>query len=301
VEGSNAASGCLLAALCGGAGRQVLHLRPHRQEPLVQVLQGGERAICWLFSAVFDAVFTEMRALLAKQTEFSAFEFAVQRFDCQGQDAALVGAVTALERANLGLWTFVKILRGRIFPNAAQVLPDDPMSRHLVAFGASGLDGCYGRGMCRAALTTCAWVGCFGCSWRWTGGCRTVAPCRRGERQSGGHRRTLWRGGEQAAEGLRAALPARGRRGESRSLVAHCARVLVGLTVVCCVLLQDIEAVYAQQAAHPQALVAYVPQNDSFTAMKLFQSMGFQPAAQVEVVEDSALLRMRMAWGCSRS
>lgn len=65
--------------------------------------------------------------------------------------------------------------------------------------------------------------------------------------------------------------------------------------------LQDIEAIYAQQPTRPQALVAYVPQTDSFAAMKLFQSVGFQPAAQVEVVEDSSFLRMRMAWGCSRS
>lgn len=73
---------------------------------------------------------------------FTAFDFTVQSFDCQGQDAAVAGTAAALERANLALWTFIKILRGRIFPNMAKALPDDPMTRHLVAFGADGVMSC---------------------------------------------------------------------------------------------------------------------------------------------------------------
>ncbi|RLN90793.1 hypothetical protein BBJ28_00018786 [Nothophytophthora sp. Chile5] len=64
---------------------------------------------------------------------------------------------------------------------------------------------------------------------------------------------------------------------------------------------QDIHETFASEPTRPQALVAYVPQTDSFASMKLFQSLGFQPAAQVQVVEDSSFLRMRMAWGCNRS
>lgn len=66
---------------------------------------------------------------------FTAFEFTVQRFDCQGQDKAIAGTIEALERANLALWKFVMILRGRIFGQFAKVHLNDPISRHLVSFG----------------------------------------------------------------------------------------------------------------------------------------------------------------------
>ncbi|OWZ09398.1 hypothetical protein PHMEG_00017903 [Phytophthora megakarya] len=180
-----------------------------------------------------------------EQMTFTAFEFTVQRFDCLGQDEALVGTVTALERANLALWTFIKIVRGRIFPNNPNVLSDDPMSRHLVAFVGDGPMG--------------------------------VARWRPASEESGSQVAIIENFG--IVENKR-------RQGYARRFLR---------TVI-----DDIVAIYAQQPSHPQALVAYVPQNDSFAAMKLFQSAGFQPASQVEVVEDSALLRMRMAWGCSR-
>ncbi|KAE9012075.1 hypothetical protein PF010_g9231 [Phytophthora fragariae] len=177
---------------------------------------------------------------------FTAFEFTVQSFDCQGQDAAVAGSAAALERANLALWTFVKILRGRIFPNMAKALPDDPMSRHLVAFVGDGPIG--------------------------------VARWRPASEESGGQVAIVEHFGVV----------------ESKRRQGYATRFLRAVV-------EDIEAIYAQQPTHPQALVAYVPQTDSFAAMKLFQSVGFQPAAQVEVVEESAFLRMRMAWGCNRS
>lgn len=59
----------------------------------------------------------------------------MQRFDCQGQEEAVAGTIKALERANLALWLFVKILRGKIFGHFAREQLDDPMSRHFVAFG----------------------------------------------------------------------------------------------------------------------------------------------------------------------
>ncbi|KAG7377110.1 hypothetical protein PHYPSEUDO_012160 [Phytophthora pseudosyringae] len=180
---------------------------------------------------------------------FTAFEFTVQPFDCQGQDKSVAGTVAALERASLALWTFVKILRGRIFPNMAKVLPDDPTSRHLVAFGEEVGDGPMG-----------------------------LARWRPASEESGSQVAIIEHFG---------VVESKRRQGYAKRFL----RALV----------EDIEAVYAQQPTHPQALVAYVPQNDSFAAMKLFQSVGFQPASQVEVVEDSSFLRMRMAWGCGRS
>ncbi|KAG1684298.1 hypothetical protein DVH05_011434 [Phytophthora capsici] len=176
------------------------------------------------------------------QIEFTAFEFTVQRFDCQKQDEAVAGTVVALERANLGLWTFIKLLRGKIFPNMVNVLPDDPTSRHLVSFVGDGPMG--------------------------------IARWRPASEESGsqvaiiehfGILENKWRQ-VYASQFLRAVV-------------------------------EDIEAVYAEHPSHPQAIVAYVPQNDSFAAMKLFQPIGFQPASQVE---DNSLLRMRLAWGCSR-
>ncbi|KAF4128070.1 hypothetical protein GN958_ATG22723 [Phytophthora infestans] len=176
---------------------------------------------------------------------FTAFEFTVQRFDCQGQDESVAGTVAALERASLTLWTFIKILRKRIFPNMAKILPDDPISRHLVSFVGDGPMGVA----------------------RW----RPVSE----------------ENGSQVAliEHFGIVEPKR-RQGYARKFL----RAVV----------EDIEAIYANQPTHPQALVANVPQNDSFAAMKLFQSVGFQPASQVEIVEDSSFLRMRMAWGCCR-
>ncbi|KAK1937720.1 hypothetical protein P3T76_009457 [Phytophthora citrophthora] len=188
------------------------------------------------------------------QIEFTAFEFTVQRFDCQGQDEAVAGTLAALERANLGLWTFIKLLRGRIFPNTANVLPDDPTSRHLVSFGEEVLqmavDGRVGDGPMGVA--------------RW----------RPASEESGSQVAIIEHFG---------ILESKRRQGYAKRFL-HA-------------VVQDIEAVYAEQPTRPQALVAYVQQDDSFAAMKLFQSIGFQPASQVE---DNSLLRMRMAWGCSR-
>ncbi|POM57558.1 hypothetical protein PHPALM_15155 [Phytophthora palmivora] len=181
-----------------------------------------------------------------EQMTFTAYDFTVQRFDCLGQDGAVAGTVTALERANLALWTFIKILRGRIFPNMSKVLSDDPMSRHLVAFVGDGPMG--------------------------------VARWRPASEESGSQVAIIEYFG--IVENKR-------RQGYARRFL-HA-------------VIEDIEAIYSQQPSHPQALVAYVPQNDSFAAMKLFQSAGFQPASQVEVVENNSFLRMRMAWGCSRS
>ncbi|KAL4117974.1 hypothetical protein PRIC2_010302 [Phytophthora ramorum] len=177
---------------------------------------------------------------------FTAFEFSVQRFDCLGQDEAVAGTVAALARANLALWTFIQILRGRIFPNMVKVLPDDPVSRHLVTFVGDGPMG--------------------------------IARWRPASEESGSQVAIIEHFG---------ILASKRRQGYGKRFL----RAVV----------EDIEAIYAPQPTHPQALVAYVPQNDSFAAMKLFQSVGFQPASQVEVVEDSSFLRMRMAWGCSRS
>ena len=78
------------------------------------------------------------------------------------------------------------------------------------------------------------------------------------------------------------------------SLLAYGAFVATDCRLVAA--LQDIEAMYAQQSTHPQALIAYIPQNDSFADMELFQSLGFQAAPKKEVAYDSSLLRMQMAW-----
>ncbi|CAI5700426.1 unnamed protein product [Peronospora effusa] len=59
---------------------------------------------------------------------------------------------------------------------------------------------------------------------------------------------------------------------------------------------EDIEAMYAQQPTHPQSLIAYVPQYDTFAGVRLFQSLGFQPTPKEEMAYDSSLLRMRIAW-----
>ncbi|KAL3669351.1 hypothetical protein V7S43_005728 [Phytophthora oleae] len=173
------------------------------------------------------------------QIEFTAFEFTVQRFDCQGQDEAVAGTVAALGRANLGLWTLIKLLRGRIFPNMANVLPDDPTSRHLVSFVGDGPMG--------------------------------IARWRPASEESGSQVAIIEHFG---------ILENKRRQGYARRFL----RAVV----------EDIEAVYAEQPTHPQALVAYVPQDDSFAAMTLFQSVGFQPASHME---DKAFLRMRMDWG----
>lgn len=173
----------------------------------------------------------------------SAFKFSVQRFDCQGQDKAIAGTVTALESANLALWMFVKILRGKIFPNAPNVLSDDPESRHLISFVGDGPMG--------------------------------VARWKPNFFQSGIHDAIIERFG---------IVQSKRRQGNAKRFL----RVVV----------EDIWTFYAQKPTHPQALIAYVPQNDSFAAMKLFQSVGFQATSQAEMVVDNTLLQMQMAWGC---
>ncbi|CAI5747195.1 unnamed protein product [Peronospora destructor] len=176
-----------------------------------------------------------------EQKTFTAFEFTVQGFDCLGQDEAIAHTATALERANLALWTFVQILRGRIFPNMAKVLPDDPTSRHLVAFVGDGPMGI-----------------------------------------------TRWRPASEESGSQVIIIEYLGIVGNKRRQ-GYASRFLRAI-------IEDIEAMYAQQPTHPQALVAYIPQNDSFADMELFQSLGFQPAPKGEVPYDSSLLRMRMAW-----
>ncbi|RLN95842.1 hypothetical protein BBJ28_00013190 [Nothophytophthora sp. Chile5] len=89
--------------------------------------------------------------------------------------------------------------------------------------------------------------------------------------------------------------------GDSGDVCALWCTVLIDSWLFCSIAEQDIHETFASESTRPQALVAYVPQTDSFASMKLFQSLGFQPAAQVQMVEDSSFLRMRMAWGCDRS
>ncbi|KAF4320150.1 hypothetical protein JM18_004043 [Phytophthora kernoviae] len=183
-----------------------------------------------------------------EQNKSTAFTFAVQGFDCFAQNQGGILDPSALGRANPGLWIFTKILRGRIFPHMEKELPDDTISRHLVAFVGDGPMGVA----------------------RW--------------------RPVLEQSGSQVAiiEQFGVAEAKRGHGYGKKFLRA---------------VIEDIEALSTQQAAHPLVLVAYVPQTDSFTAMKLFQSMGFQPESQVLEVEESTFVRMRMAWGhgCQRA
>ncbi|KAG7394677.1 hypothetical protein PHYBOEH_004833 [Phytophthora boehmeriae] len=182
------------------------------------------------------------RAFKCFTNKGTAFTFTVQAFDCFAQNQAGISDPSALGQANIGLWTFTKILRGRIFPNMEKELPDDTISRHLVSFVGDGPMG--------------------------------VARWRPVLEQSGSRVAII--------EQFGIAGPKR-RHGYGKQLLRA--------------VIEDIEALFAQQAAHPEALVAYVPQTDSFAAMKLFQSASFQPESQVLEVTESTFVRMRLAWG----
>ncbi|CAH0482119.1 unnamed protein product [Peronospora belbahrii] len=172
---------------------------------------------------------------------YTAFEFTVQGFDCLGQDETIAGTVAALKQSNLSLWTFVRILRGRIFPNMATMLPDDPMSRHLVAFVGDGPMGI-----------------------------------------------TRWRPAAEESGSQVVIIEFFGIV-ENKRRQGYAKRFLLAV-------IQDITAIYAQQSRRPQELIATMPQTDSFAAIRLFQSIGFQPVSRVEVVQDRSFLQMRMAW-----
>ncbi|KAL7689150.1 putative GNAT domain, acyl-CoA N-acyltransferase [Plasmopara halstedii] len=176
---------------------------------------------------------------------FIAYQFTVQRFDGRGQDKTVEGTVQALERANMALWAFVKILREKIFSNLSKVQLNDPMSRHLVSFVGDGPMG----------------IACW----------RPVCE------ESGNQVAVIEHVG---------IVKARRRQGYAKRLL----RIVV----------EDIEVFYAQAPTHPQALVAYVPQNDSGAAVNLFRSLGFQPLSHVERMDECKLLEMRVGWGCRR-
>ncbi|KAF1779461.1 hypothetical protein GQ600_21193 [Phytophthora cactorum] len=254
---------------CIPRGHQVPHLWSHRQKPHVQVLQGGNP----LYPSSCDT------CMIIMVTSSCCFGneidgvYGIRVHGAAGQDEAVAGHSSSSGARKSGLVDVCQDLEGRIFPNMAKVLPDDRCRGiwfHLVR-----KLWCLKWLVVVEMLMRCYCVG-LGSSWRWTDGCRTVAACLRGERQPSGHYRALRHHGAQAAAGYARKFPPRSRR---------------GVTL-------DIEAIYANQPTHPQALVANVPQNDSFAAMTLFQSVGFQPSSQVELVEDSSFLRMRMAWGC---
>ncbi|KAI9916864.1 hypothetical protein PsorP6_018114 [Peronosclerospora sorghi] len=184
------------------------------------------------------------RAYNCFKIAFTAFKFTVLHFDYHEPDAVVTGAVTALHPTNLTLWTFIPLLRQRIFPTMASIMSDDPVSRHFVAFVGDGPIG--------------------------------LARWRCAHEESGR---------QVALIEYLGIVEKKWRQGYGRRLLDA--------------VVENIHASYAHELVHPRAVVASVPRNDSFfAAMKLFQSIGFEPSRQTEVVNTSSFQQMQMEWDC---